>query len=85
MGDVAPVLGLIDLDTGAVVELTENAYATSIGWSPDSRFAFFIAGGDGYGGISDGVRAYDRQSGEVFPVLSEPLNWNVLAVRPAPS
>jgi hypothetical protein len=80
-GDSQPALGLIDLTDGAVVRLSEIAYQISIGWSPDGRFAFFIEGNGGGGA----VRAYDRRSGETFPIMSEPLDWDVLAVRPAPS
>ena len=78
----APLLGLIDLTSGAVVELGETWWMPAVVWSPDGRFAFFLDGRQGTGG--SGLRSlnvYDRESGEMFPVSSEPLAWGSLAAR----
>ena len=79
-------LGLIDLSSGAVVDLGTAWWAPMVVWSPDGRFAFFLDGEPDFGG--SGVRslsAYDRESGEEFVVSSEPLVWDSLAARPTGS
>ncbi len=82
----APLLGLIDLTSGAVVELGETWWMPAVVWSPDGRFAFFLDGREGSGG-SDlrSLSVYDRESGAVFPVSSEPLAWESLVGRPTGS
>lgn len=79
-----PRLILIDLESGAVTELGEMFWMPGIVWSPDGRFGFFLAGFGGFDGPDfDGVSVYDRESGEVFPLTAEPLNWGALSARPA--
>ena len=81
-----PLLGLVDLWSGAVVELGAPWWSPTVVWSPDGRFAFFLDGEPEFGG--PGMRrlsAYDRESGEVFPVVAEPLVWDSLAARPTGS
>ena len=78
----SPVLGLIDLSSGVVVELGQAAWAPRVVWSPDGRFAFFLEGEPDFGGSGERtLSAYDRESGEVFAVSSEPLAWQSLAAR----
>lgn len=82
----APLLGLVDLSSGAVVELGETWWTPAVAWSPDGRFAFFLDGEPDFGG--SGMRSlsvYDRESGEVFPVSSEQLAWDSLSARPTVS
>lgn len=81
-------LGLLDLRSGEVTEVGEGLWVPSVVWSPDDRFVFFLDGSDGFGSYEGGnLNAYDRRSGETFPVLSEPpdrsepLEWVVLSAR----
>lgn len=74
------VLSLVDLGSGVVVELAAIDYAPAIAWSPDSRFAFFL-GQQGVGMAHD-LNGFDRESGEVFPVFAEPVEWEAMAARP---
>ncbi len=83
-----PSLILIDLGSGAVYDLGDRQFMPVIAWSPDDRFVFLLGNVDGdlgwgWGGEAD-LFAYDRQSGELFPVLSEPVEWNTLVARPGP-
>ncbi len=72
-----PKVGLIDLRTGDFVELAGNFYTPSVAWSPDGRFAFFLDEAT--------LRAYDRDTREVFAVVDEQQMWVVLAQRPGGS
>ncbi len=84
--DVGPVMGLLDLSTGAFVPLGQgvnNPYVNnpSVVWSSDGRFVFFL---QGYNGINvPGLWAYDRQTDEAFAVMTKPASeWSALSVRP---
>lgn len=76
------VLSLVDLASGVVVELGAIDYAPAIAWSPDSRFAFFLGQHGGGFGTTRDLNGFDRESGEVFPVFSEPVEWEAMAARP---
>jgi hypothetical protein len=82
--DDQPMLMLLDLRSGVLVELgVEGVFPSAVVWSPDSRFVFFVAGYHGFGSFVGGdLRAYDRRSGDVFPVVSNGLEWHTLGVRP---
>ena len=81
-----PLLALVDLSSGVVVELGETWWLPAVVWSSDSRFAFFLEGEPEFGGSGEAeLNAYDRESGEVFPVSSQQLDWQSLAARPAGS
>jgi hypothetical protein len=77
-------LALIDLESGAVVELGSISYIPTVAWSADGRLVFFLEGGDDswFGGGGRDLMAYDRESGEVFPALAEPVEWDALSARP---
>jgi hypothetical protein len=80
------LLALVDLSSGAVVELGVTWWMPSVVWSPDGRFAFFVDISDSYGGAAPAgtLHAYDRESGEVFPVLAEAAgSWQGLTWRRA--
>ena len=78
-----PVLALLDLRSGDVVEVGEDHAVPMVVWSPDGRFVFFLTGYDGFGTYEGGdLNAYDRRTGEVFPVLSEIGAWESLVARP---
>ncbi len=70
-------IGLIDLRTGDFVELSSSFYLPSVAWSPDGRFAFFLD--------EASLRAFDRETQDVFDVVDEPQMWTAFAQRPAGS
>jgi hypothetical protein len=82
LSDGVPALGLIDLGTGEVVGLGNEAFAGSVAWSPDGRFAFFQEGFSGFDGYDasgrGGISAYDHETGEIFPVVPDGLYWEML-------
>jgi len=79
-----PVMGLLDLISGAFVPLRKSFDVPSVVWSPDGRFAFFVDGLDGPDGSTmPGLRVYDRQTDEIFSVMTQPARWDALSVRPA--
>ena len=67
----------------------DRMFLPVVAWSPDDRFAFLLGGADGFGwgwgGGEGDLFAYDRQTGDVFPVLSEPVEWQAISTRPAPN
>lgn len=67
-------LGVLDLVTGAFVELAENRDTTPVVWAPDGAFVFYVAGGRLY--------AFDRAVGESIEVLPELVGVDALAIRP---
>ena len=89
LSDDMPSLALLDLRTGVVSERLDRMFLPVIAWSPDDRFAFLLGSIDGFdwgwgwGGGGD-LFAYDRQTGDVFPVLSEPVEWQAVSPRPVP-
>jgi len=82
--DDGPVLALLDLRSGVVVEIgDEGNFPSTVIWSPDGRFMFFLDGNDGFGSFEGGdLVAYDRRSGGMFPAVSNSLEWRTLGVRP---
>ncbi len=72
-------------------DIGNGGFLPTVVWSPDDRFAFFIADSDesgsgwGWGWGSGDLFGYDRTTREVFPVLSEPVEWQAMAARPAPA
>jgi hypothetical protein len=82
--DDGPVLALLDLRSGVVVEIgDEGEFPSTVIWSPDGRFMFFLDGNDGFGSFEGGdLVAYDRRSGGMFPAVSNSLEWRTLGVRP---
>jgi hypothetical protein len=86
-----PRLGLIDLSSGEFADIGNGGFLPAVVWSPDDRFAFFIANSDesgsgwGWGWGSGDLFGYDRATRELFPVLSEPVEWQAVAARPAPA
>jgi hypothetical protein len=63
-----------------VVELGAIDYTPTITWSPDGRFAFFLQGQEGFAAARN-LQSFDRETGEVFPVLSEPVEWESMTAR----
>ena len=86
-------LTLIDLASGATYDLGARSFLPVVAYSPDDRFVFLLANVDsesnggwgwGWGGEGD-LFAYDRQTGDLFPVLSEPVEWHAISTRHAPA
>jgi hypothetical protein len=80
MGEQRVALGLLDLQSGAVVELGEPWWMPALAWSPDGRFTFYLDGDDG---AMRHLWAYDRESDETFPVFDDPTEWRTLSARPS--
>lgn len=80
MGERSVVLGLLEFDSGTVVELGETWWMPALAWSPDARYAFYLRSENGAHGH---LWAYDRESGEAFSVFDEPREWTTLSARPA--
>lgn len=73
-------VAVLDVVTGRIAELSvpdprirPESYAPSASWSTDERFAFVVDDG--------AVTAYDRESGELFPVSSQLPSVRSLTVR----
>lgn len=76
-------VAVLDVVTGRITEMSRvgpgnrpESYAPSASWSTDERFAFVVVDGD--------VTAYDRESGELFPVSSQLPSVRSLTVRLQP-
>lgn len=68
------VAGIVELDTGRFVELTQLRSPPTVAWSPDSRFAFHLD--------DQVVTAYDTVTGDRFPVFTDAVRWMQLGARP---
>ena len=70
----ASVAGIVDLETGRFVELTQLSAPPTVAWSPDSRWAFTLD--------DQVVTAYDAITGDRFPVFTSAVQWIQLGARP---
>jgi len=70
----AQILGVLDLESGAISELSRNGFSASVVWSPDGRFAFYLHG--------DRPMAHDLTTGEKFLVSSDLSQIDSLTIRP---
>ena len=93
VSDDEPGLALIDLASGATYDVGDRLFLPVVAYSPDDRFVFLLANVDsefnggwgwGWGGEGD-LFAYDRQTRDLFPVLSEPVEWQAMSTRQAPA
>lgn len=80
MGEQSVELGLLEFESGAVVELGESWWMPALAWSPDAGFAFYLKSDNGASGH---LWAYERASGETFSVFVETREWKTLSARPA--
>lgn len=68
-------LGVVDLTTGAVVDIGPTQDVDQVVWTPDGRFVLFLAGGR--------VVAHDTESGLLSVVAEELAAIDAFGVRPA--
>lgn len=68
------VAGIVELATGRFVPLAGDSYPVTIGWSPDSRFAFVLD--------AQVPTVHDTVTGETFPVFADRTQWVLLGLRP---
>jgi hypothetical protein len=70
----AAVAGIVELESGRFVELSQLSSPPTVAWSPDGRWAFTLDG--------QAVAAYDTSTGERFPVFTDGVQWIQLGARP---
>lgn len=68
------VAGIVELETGRFVELSQLSSPPAVAWSPDGRWAFTLD--------ERIVTAYDTFTGERFPVFTDVVQWIQLGARP---
>lgn len=66
--------GLVNLESGAFVELARDSFPFEVVWSPDGRWAIAL--------VDREVIAYDTVTGDRFPVFTDQVQWIQLTARP---
>jgi hypothetical protein len=72
-GTGQPTLGLLDLTSGAVVEVGPAQDIDQTVWTPDGRFVLYVKGGK--------IVAHDRTSGDEVDVAAELIAVDAFGVR----